>query len=85
MQIEFRVALTTEAEPYFGKKPRLLVNGEVVMSDFVDAKRNLISSFPSLHNTPRSLDLPARIRGECIDTFTLSCGFLDFLFFWILF
>jgi len=53
------------------------------MSDFVDAKRNLISSFPSLHNTPRSLDLvniPARIRGECIDTFKLSCGFLDFFF-----
>jgi len=88
MQIEFRVALTTEAEPYFGKKPRLLVNGEVVMSDFVDAKRNLISSFPSLHNTPRSLvlvNIPARIRGESIDTFKLSCGFLDFLFFWILF
>jgi len=69
---------------YLGKKPRLLVNGEVVMSDFVDGKRNLILSFPSLHNTPRSLDLvniPARIRGECIDTFKLSCGFLDFFFF----
>jgi len=52
------------------------------MSDFVDAKRNLISSFPSLHNTPRSLDLvniPARIRGESIDTFKLSCGFIFFL------
>ena len=58
------------------------------MSDFVDAKRNLISSFPSLHNTPRSLDLvniPARIRGDSIDTFKLSCGFLDFFFFWIFF
>jgi len=73
---------------YFGKKPQLQANGEVVMSDFVDAKRNLISSFPSLHNTPRSLvlvNIPARIRGESIDTFKLSCGFLDFLFFWILF
>jgi len=59
-----------------------------VMSDFADAKRNLISSFRSLHNTPRSLDLvniPARIRGECIDTFKLSCGFLDFSFFLIVF
>jgi hypothetical protein len=58
------------------------------MSDFVDAKKNLISSFSSLHNTPRSLDLvniPARIRGESIDTFKLSCGFLDFFFFWIFF
>jgi len=60
----------------------------VVMSDFVDANRNLISSFPILHNTPRSLDLfniPARIRGESIDTFKLSCGFLDFFFFWVFF
>jgi len=70
----------------FGKKLRLLVNCELVKSDFVDAKRNLILSFPSLHNTPRSLELvniPDRIRGECIDTFKLSCGFLDFSFFWI--
>jgi len=55
------------------------------MSDFVDAKRNLILSFPSLHNTTRSLrldlvNIPARIRGECIDTFKFSCGFLDFFF-----
>jgi len=53
------------------------------MCNFVDVKRNLISSFFSLHNTPCSLDLvniPARIRGECIDTFNLSCGFLDFFF-----
>jgi len=60
---------------YFGKKPRLLVNGEVVKSDFVDANWNLILSFPSLHNTPRSLELvniPARKRGECIDNFKLS-------------
>ena len=73
---------------YFGKKPRLLVNGEVVMSDFDKVKRNLILSFPNLHNTPRSLDpvnIPARIRGESIDTFKLSCGFLDFFFFWIFF
>jgi len=58
------------------------------MSDFVDAKRNLISSFPSLHITPRSLDLvniPSRIRGESNDTFKLSCGFLDFFFFEIFF
>ena len=36
------------------------------------------------HNTPRSLvlvNIPARIRGECINTFKLSCGFLDFFFF----
>ena len=79
MKIEFRVALTTEAEPILWEETAVLVNGEVVMSDFVDAKRNLVSSFPSLDNTPRSLDLvniPARIRGECIDTFKLSCGFL---------
>jgi len=87
MKIEFGVALQRRRSRYFKKKPRLLINGEVVMSDFVDAKRNLISSFPSIHNTPRSLDLvkiPSRIRGESIDTFKLSCGFLDFFFFlWI--
>ena len=73
---------------YFGKKPRLLVNGEVVMSDFVDAKRYLTCSFPNLHNNTRSValvNIPVRIRKECIDTFTLSCGFLDFSFFWIFF
>jgi len=58
----------------------------MVKSDFVDAKRILVSSFPSLHNTPRSLELrasiaavnvPAKIRGECIDT----VGFWIFSFF----
>ena len=84
MQIEFRVALTTEAEPILGEETAATSqrrSGDV-------AKRNLIASFPSLHNTPRSLDLvnvPARISGESIDTFKLSCGFLDFFIFWIFF
>ena len=82
------MVLTTEAEPILREETFLLVNGEVVKSDFVDAKRNLILSFSSLHNTPRSLDLvniSARIRGESTDTLKLSCGFLDFFFFWIFF
>jgi len=60
-----------------------VVNGEVVMSNFVDVKRNLFSSFPSLHNTPCFLGLSIsrpESEVECIDTFKLSCGFLDFFF-----
>ena len=83
MKIEFRVALTTEAEPILREETAATSqrrSGDV-------AKRNLIASFPSIHNTPGSLDLvniPGRIRGESIDTFKLSChlwvsGF--FLFF----
>ena len=69
------MVLTTEAEPILREETFLLVNGEVVKSDFVDAKRNLILSFPSLHNIPRFLqtvNIPARIRGEYFDTFKLS-------------
>ena len=58
------------------------------MSDFVNAKEFDFVSFPSLHNTPCSLalvNIPARIRGECIDTFKLSFGFLDFFCFLDLF
>jgi len=31
-------------------------NGEVVMSDFIDAKRNLILPLSNLPNTPHPLD-----------------------------
>ena len=88
MKIEFRVALTTEAEPILREETAATTQRRSGDVWFRRRKKEFDSSFSSLHNTPRSLDLvniPARIRGESIDTFKLFCGFLDFFFFWIFF